>query len=198
MSVSIYYDPRRINNRKFAAGLCDGLNCLGAVLCCKPLLRSFLILWSIYAEPNLPCLVAVGPKTGKVQEVAGVRQHRSHDNAMDNDTMARDVMENPLITCRRAPPVMFLLQSVYRYDQMKICNKLNFHVHAVKVMKQDIHFPITKKRLASHNRQMYGAVTVYQFQDTIHEIVALKFRNLPEDFSIVEVHRVIGITTRAA
>ncbi len=72
------------------------------------------------AEPHLADLGPGRPVLQKFLQIAGLLHHLTGDSAVDRDLLARDVLQDPIIVCRRASDIVLRLQPVNRYDDVHV------------------------------------------------------------------------------
>src|SRR5579859_2882481 len=77
-------------------------------------------LWSEQAEPYLTDLGPGGPVLQKFLEITGPLHHLTGDSAVDRNLLARDVLLDSIVCCRRAPHIVLWLQSVNRYHDVHV------------------------------------------------------------------------------
>src|SRR5579864_2388170 len=80
-------------------------------------------LWSEQAEPYLTDLGPGGPVLQKFLQITRPLHHLTGDSAVDRDLLARDVLQNSIVCCRRAPDIVLWLQSVNRDDDIHVVKR---------------------------------------------------------------------------
>src|SRR5258708_19525508 len=77
-------------------------------------------LRSEQAEPHLADLGPGGPVFQEFLQIAWPLHHLTGDSAVDRDLLARDVLQDSIVSCRRASDIVLWLQSVNRYDDVQM------------------------------------------------------------------------------
>src|SRR6266850_2499582 len=80
-------------------------------------------LWSEQAKPYLVDLGPRGPVLQKFLQIAWPLHHLTGDSAVDRNLLARDVLQNSIVRCRRASDIVLWLQSVDRYHDLQLSKR---------------------------------------------------------------------------
>src|SRR5262249_49238897 len=114
--------------------------------------------------------------------------------------------------CRRTPPVVLWLQTVNRYDKMKVgqtgpgrgnganrtSDELYLNPDLGYAGKQDIQLAITYQGFPSHDGEVQGAEASNQGQHAIHQILAGQIAQLAQRHATAQMFRFISITAGAS
>src|SRR5262249_18609123 len=96
------------------------VDCIGPVFRRQALLRFLSLLRREKAEPDFANLLALRPETSEIPQIVRPREKLSRNCAVNNNLVARDILEDACVGCRKTPPVVLWLQTVNRYDEMKV------------------------------------------------------------------------------
>src|SRR5258708_5581599 len=125
-------------------------------------------LRSEQAEPHLADLGPGGPVFQEFLQIAWPLHHLTGDSAVDRDLLARDVLQDSIVRCRRASNIVLWLQSVNRYDDVQMgmrrptrrhrpeCtgDDLDVNSSIKQLRNHQLELAIPDERVASHDRQM--------------------------------------------
>jgi len=98
------------------------------VLCAQPLGGAIVLLRCVDAEPDSPhfSFRPVRPEPAEVAQVTRPFQHRPGNGAVHDHTVRSDMLQDAIVGCRGAPPVVFPGQAVNRDDQVQGPDEIPF------------------------------------------------------------------------
>lgn len=141
---------------------------------------AFSDLGRIQTHPDLLNLRLPCPKFYEIAQVFGPERHRACDCAVNRNPVLADILQNLIVGCRGAAPVMFRRKAVDRNDNSeplriapfagnpadRACHYLGMNATLAQFREKLGNFPPTNQRLSSNYGKMKRPVKVNQGQDS--------------------------------
>ncbi len=168
----------------------DGLR---AVLGTQPFFGSLSCLWRVETEPDFAHFRLPRPECSKFLQITWPCKLLARDRAMDNNSMADDVTQNPVVSGWSSPAVVLRLKSINRNTQVEVAqisprngngtngagDQLHFQPHPVEDGKKHIQFPESNQGFATHNGKMHRSEATDDSQHSLDKSLAFQIAEFP-------------------